>query len=595
MSDDPVNPGEVPVFTGDLFALDNRVQSISTAGAAIASAAGAVHTSFGGLSAFYKAPEAEQLFATTKPVDDLGTKLSQDACIVAGALGTYSKDAAPLVKRLADLKREAESFHSKVANDHDWRQDDGKVEFMDPHGNVYDEAGNLRQHGDEAPKDGANPNPAKPKPPAPAHARTPELVGVGGRNGAIKLASDISDPLHAPDHAPPAGHAPDHTPGGHAPEGPRNDANAPHGGRDLPAPGGRFEPPATGGHDGSHGAGGEGSSTAGHDGSGANGHPQSTSTGTHGPDTPGGGTHQGEQRISPERAKELMDEHVRLANDDPAWLEKHYHTKHEPPRRKSIGALVDGVELPQLTRDANGKLISIHDLPNGPREGRYDRTPLGLDSVPEGNLSKLQKLAGDRRVSLELTKALQDLDKANTPANRQTVESAREAFDKRLFGVANNTKISEKLGSAASALHAIPHEFRDAVPIELPETGNGANMFDRAYKLPDGERLIVEEKAPSSDPDWRQGKADPDLDYPHDDGGAQGLRVQQGTRPYLRTLFREMELRGGEDARIAKDLRDALMAGKLKYVLVTAKVDANGDYLGAVMEHFKDIHPEEGR
>ncbi|MGW2252283.1 hypothetical protein ACWCXH_19065 [Kitasatospora sp. NPDC001660] len=89
MSNEPVNPAEVPVFTGDLFALDNRVKSISTAGAAIASAAGAVHTSFGGLKSYYKAPEAEQLFATTKPVDDLvglGQVGLTVACPLAGCV-----------------------------------------------------------------------------------------------------------------------------------------------------------------------------------------------------------------------------------------------------------------------------------------------------------------------------------------------------------------------------------------------------------------------------------------------------------------------------------------------------------------------------
>ncbi|MGW2253158.1 hypothetical protein ACWCXH_23580 [Kitasatospora sp. NPDC001660] len=127
MSNDPVNPAEVPVFTGDLFALDNRVKSISTAGAATAAAAGSVHTSFGGLKSYYHAPEAEQLFATTKPVDDLGTKLSSDACTIAGALGAYSRDARPLVARMHDLKIQAEAFKSKADGDHDWRQDEGKV------------------------------------------------------------------------------------------------------------------------------------------------------------------------------------------------------------------------------------------------------------------------------------------------------------------------------------------------------------------------------------------------------------------------------------------------------------------------------------
>ncbi|MDK0521069.1 hypothetical protein [Streptomyces sp. ML-6] len=64
----PVDPVGIPVFTGDLALLDTQVTALSGHGARIAEAAGDVHRSFGGLSAFYRAPEAERLFATTGPV-----------------------------------------------------------------------------------------------------------------------------------------------------------------------------------------------------------------------------------------------------------------------------------------------------------------------------------------------------------------------------------------------------------------------------------------------------------------------------------------------------------------------------------------------
>ncbi|WP_438313499.1 hypothetical protein ACSHWO_19945 [Streptomyces sp. HUAS TT3] len=124
MSDNaPVDPAEVPVFTGDLVELDAQIKAISSGGAAVSTKAGDVHSSFGGLQAFYRAPEADQLFATTKPVSDLGLKLSGDMCTIAGALGAYARDVAPLKKKLEDLKREAETFRSKVADDEKWRED----------------------------------------------------------------------------------------------------------------------------------------------------------------------------------------------------------------------------------------------------------------------------------------------------------------------------------------------------------------------------------------------------------------------------------------------------------------------------------------
>ncbi|MFI6723546.1 hypothetical protein [Streptomyces atratus] len=124
----PVDPVGIPVFTGDLALLDTKVTALSGSGAKIATAAGDVHTSFGGLSAFYKAPEAEQLFATTKPVADTGLDLSSDLCVIAGALGTYSDDAYPLVEKLKELKREAVAFRVKVDGDDEWREDGDLVE-----------------------------------------------------------------------------------------------------------------------------------------------------------------------------------------------------------------------------------------------------------------------------------------------------------------------------------------------------------------------------------------------------------------------------------------------------------------------------------
>ncbi|MEC4569609.1 hypothetical protein [Streptomyces virginiae] len=119
----PVDPAEVPVFTGDLAVLDAKVKLISSGGATVSTKASDVHTSFGGLQAFYQAPEADQLFATTKPVSDLGLKLSTDMCTIAGALGTYSRDAAPVIKKLENLKAEAAAFREKTDKDSKWRED----------------------------------------------------------------------------------------------------------------------------------------------------------------------------------------------------------------------------------------------------------------------------------------------------------------------------------------------------------------------------------------------------------------------------------------------------------------------------------------
>ncbi|TXS54747.1 hypothetical protein EAO76_44360, partial [Streptomyces sp. sk2.1] len=124
----PVDPVGIPVFTGDLALLDTKVTALSGHGAKIAGAAGDVHRSFGGLRAFYRAPEAEQLFATTGPVAAKGQSLSSDLCVIAGALGTYSDDAFPLVEKLKELKRDAVAFRVKVDGDDEWSEDGDLVE-----------------------------------------------------------------------------------------------------------------------------------------------------------------------------------------------------------------------------------------------------------------------------------------------------------------------------------------------------------------------------------------------------------------------------------------------------------------------------------
>ncbi|MGW2474639.1 DUF6507 family protein [Streptomyces sp. NPDC001665] len=62
--------------------------------ASTAGAAGDVHSSFGGLQAFYRAPEADQLFATTKPVADRGTSLRSELETITALWASDAENAA---------------------------------------------------------------------------------------------------------------------------------------------------------------------------------------------------------------------------------------------------------------------------------------------------------------------------------------------------------------------------------------------------------------------------------------------------------------------------------------------------------------------
>ncbi|MEV7476731.1 hypothetical protein [Streptomyces halstedii] len=124
MSDDkPIALEGIPVFTGNLATLDVKVTELSSAAETVATTTGDVHSSFGGLQAFYQAPEAEQLFATTKPVVDTGQTLKSDLTAISRALSTYSDEVYPLVEKLKAIKRDAGAFLVKINADDKWRED----------------------------------------------------------------------------------------------------------------------------------------------------------------------------------------------------------------------------------------------------------------------------------------------------------------------------------------------------------------------------------------------------------------------------------------------------------------------------------------
>ncbi|MEV0123582.1 hypothetical protein AB0I16_18970 [Streptomyces sp. NPDC050703] len=297
-----------------------------------------------------------------------------------------------------------------------------------------------------------------------------------------------------------------------------------------------------------------------------------------------GGPNNGEPTAA--ETRKIQEEHAWKANNDPAWRKKYYD---EIGRRLRSRRKVDGVTLAELALDAQGKFVLKHDLPDGPSETRFGAKPLDRGTAPDGTLPALDEAAKHRELSRELLNAERSVKKDPSALNKATLDKAQSAFTAEFGSLHNNTKIAERLGTLAARLHVIAKVFPDARRIiDLPQTANGAHMFDDVYELGnDGSRLIVEHKAPGADLDWRLGRADPDPSNPHagDDGAAQGMRVKQGTVPYIRTILAEMTRRGGRDAVIAGDLRRALKQGKLQYVLVQANAPLNGAYAGAVIEH----------
>ncbi|GGS90517.1 hypothetical protein [Streptomyces chromofuscus] len=122
-----ITPEQIPQFTGDLAQLEADYAALKTDAGHVRDAGADVHSRFQGLSAYYRAPEAEQLFATTKPVKDRADGFADDLEKVSGALSSYATEIRPLVDRLKQLKAEATAFVASVKDDDEWEYDEDKV------------------------------------------------------------------------------------------------------------------------------------------------------------------------------------------------------------------------------------------------------------------------------------------------------------------------------------------------------------------------------------------------------------------------------------------------------------------------------------
>ncbi|MFI2432199.1 hypothetical protein [Streptomyces sp. NPDC018693] len=131
-----IQPDQIPQFTGDLAQLELDHAALKKDAGNIRTTGSDVHSKFQGLSAFYRAPEAEQLFATTKPVQEKADAFAGDLETVSSALSSYATEIRPLVSKLAELKTKAQTFVTSVKDDDEWEYDGDKVE---EHNQIRDE------------------------------------------------------------------------------------------------------------------------------------------------------------------------------------------------------------------------------------------------------------------------------------------------------------------------------------------------------------------------------------------------------------------------------------------------------------------------
>lgn len=104
-----IEPGKIPQFSGNLEAVSTAAGKLKSAGPKLVSTGASVHNRFQGLKHHYHAPEGEELFKSTAPVDTVGTDIKS----VGAALATYVTEMQPIANRLATLESDARASSTR--------------------------------------------------------------------------------------------------------------------------------------------------------------------------------------------------------------------------------------------------------------------------------------------------------------------------------------------------------------------------------------------------------------------------------------------------------------------------------------------------
>ncbi|MEV5941498.1 hypothetical protein [Streptomyces sp. NPDC051994] len=123
-----IEPGGIPQYTGDFDKLATAVSQLRTYATGIRNNGQDVHSRFQAVAGYYKAPEAEQLFSSTRPVMDTADTFATHIESLADALDVFAAEAKPHADRLKQLKLDAIAFVDEVQGDDGWTKDQHKVD-----------------------------------------------------------------------------------------------------------------------------------------------------------------------------------------------------------------------------------------------------------------------------------------------------------------------------------------------------------------------------------------------------------------------------------------------------------------------------------
>lgn len=148
-----ISPGGIPQYTGDFAELGKATSRLRTHATGIRTGGKDVHSRFQATAAYYKAPEADQLFSSTQPVMDTSDEFAGHIESLADALDTFAHEAKPHADRLKQLKLDAIAFIDSVEDDDDWTEDQKKT---DKHQALMDDVATACEGFQEAERNAAN-------------------------------------------------------------------------------------------------------------------------------------------------------------------------------------------------------------------------------------------------------------------------------------------------------------------------------------------------------------------------------------------------------------------------------------------------------
>lgn len=123
-----ISAAGIPMIEADVEALSGLAAALGAAGGDFATAGADLHTTWQGLAAHYRAPEAEYLFASTGPVRDTTMSVGEDVEVVASTLAAYAEEVRRIQARLEALRVAAGDFEASVAHQPEWSADRANVD-----------------------------------------------------------------------------------------------------------------------------------------------------------------------------------------------------------------------------------------------------------------------------------------------------------------------------------------------------------------------------------------------------------------------------------------------------------------------------------